>query len=506
MLRPANLFPADKFLEAWRDVLLFTEHTWGAHDSVVHPDSEPVKAQWKVKESFGLEADSKTRSLLTAALPSAPGKGQTNQIDIFNTCSWPRTDAVILSKEQSVGGDRIVDSSGHAVASQRLAGGELVFLAKDVPPFGASRFRVAAGAASPPPSAVRVEGNSIRSSDFDLTVDPSTGAIRSLRAARLGRELVDTNAQTALNDYFYLPGENLKDLKRNGPVKIRVREAGPLVASLLVESEAPGLKQLVREIRVTSGLDRVEMINTLDKLAVRSKEGIHFGFGLDVPAGVLRYDVPFGVVRPNEDQLDGSCKNWLAVQRWVDISNPDYGVTWASPDAPLIEIGAITANLLGPVEKLSRWIKNLPPSQTLYSWALNNHWHTNFRANQDGLMTFRYALCAHGAYDPAAATRFGMAYSQPLQVAPASGRNPLASRLRMRNEHIIVAGLKPSDDGQGLILRLFNVSGKAETASLEWASPAPSKMWLSNLSEKKVKLLARNLELSPWEFITLRVE
>jgi alpha-mannosidase len=473
---------------------------------VVHPDSEPVKAQWKVKESFGLEADLKTRTLLTAALPSGPGTSQRGQIDIFNTCSWPRTDVVILSKEQSSGGDRILDSAGHAIASQRLASGELVFLAKDVPPLGATRYRIAAGAASPPSAAVRVEGNSIRSAEFDLTVDPSTGAIRSLRAARLGRELVDAHAQTALNDYFYLPGENLNDLKRNGPVKIRVQEAGPLVASLVVESEAPGLKQLVREIRVISGLDRVELINTLDKLAVRTKEGIHFGFGFDVPAGVLRYDVPFGVVRPNEDQLDGSCKNWLAVQRWVDISNPDYGVTWATLDAPLIEIGAITANLLGPVEKLSRWIQKLPPSQTLYSWALNNHWHTNFRADQEGLITFRYALHAHGAYDPAVATRFGMAYSQPLLAAPASGRNPLASRLRMRNERIVVAGLKPSDDGQGHILRLFNVSGEATTASLEWASPVPSKMWLSNLSEKKVKPLAGNLELSPWEFITLRVE
>ena len=39
-------------------------------------------------------------------------------------------------------GDVVKDAQGQQVPSQRLASGELVFLARDVPAFGAKRYRV----------------------------------------------------------------------------------------------------------------------------------------------------------------------------------------------------------------------------------------------------------------------------------------------------------------------------------------------------------------------------
>ncbi len=37
MLRPAK-YPAERFYDAWRNVMLYDEHTWGAHDSITDPD------------------------------------------------------------------------------------------------------------------------------------------------------------------------------------------------------------------------------------------------------------------------------------------------------------------------------------------------------------------------------------------------------------------------------------------------------------------------------------
>jgi len=98
----------------------------------------------------------------------------------------------------------------------------------------------------------------------------------------------------------------------------------------------------VREVRVVHGLDRVELLNLVDKQAVRAKEGAHFGFGFNVPDGTMRMDMGWTVVRPELDQLPAACKNSISVQRWVDISNDRFGVTWASVDAPLIEVGGLT--------------------------------------------------------------------------------------------------------------------------------------------------------------------
>ena len=60
-----------------------------------------------------------------------------------------------------------------------------------------------------------------------------------LRTNRFESNLVDTASGQALNDYLYLRGNNLADLKRNGPVKYR-KEPESLLASLLIESDAPG--------------------------------------------------------------------------------------------------------------------------------------------------------------------------------------------------------------------------------------------------------------------------
>jgi len=68
--------------------------------------------------------------------------------------------------------------------------------------------------------------------------------------------------------YFYR-ATTWADAQRNGPVKITMKENGPVVASLLVESEAPGCRSLVREVRLTADADYVELIDTVDKLARR---------------------------------------------------------------------------------------------------------------------------------------------------------------------------------------------------------------------------------------------
>ena len=535
-IRNPGPFPAAAFQEAWRNVLLYSEHTWGAHNSISQPDLPFVRDQWKVKQAFALDADQQSRQLLLQSLggvrpspgaaalerprpsdlaqaprPSdgaAPGDGRTpadNAVDVFNTSSWQRTDLVTLTGGQSAAGDRVVDAKGKVVPSQRLANGQLVFLARKVPAFSAQRFRVEPGAA-PARGSVKAEANTLVHPEFTARIDERTGAIVSLFSRLLNRELVDTKAATALNDYFYLPGADLKGLQRNGWPRISVKERGPLVASLVIESDAPGCKRLLREVRVVDGLDSVEIINTIEKLPVRAKEGVHFGFGFNVPDGAVRMDVGWAAVRPELDQIPAACKNWFSVQRWVDISNDRFGVTWSPVDAPLVEIGGITANLIGSQTNPDVWIQHLQPSQTIYSWVMNNHWHTNYRAEQEGPTVFRFAIRPHKGFVPEDAARFGVACSQPLIVAPASGPASSKPRFELSSDKVAVTAFKPSDDGKAWIVRLFGASGKAEKVKLAWASPAPQQVWLSDTSEKPRGKAASSIEVPGWGIVTLRAE
>ena len=91
-------------------------------------------------------------------------------------------------------------------------------------------------------------------------------------------------------------------------------------------------------------------------------------------------------------------------------------------------------------------------------------------------------------------------------MAKATGRNPIRSRLRLSSDKVLVTALKPSDDGKGWIVRLFGASGKAEKVKLSWSVPAPSHVWLSDLSEEPAQEAGHAIEVPGWGIVTLRAE
>ena len=321
-LRRPQAYPAAAFTDAWNDVMLYSEHTWGAAGSVSSPEDAQTTGQWAIKREYALEADRRSRELLNQALIG--GKVIAAAFDIYNTCSWPRTELVTLDAGQSRAGDRVLDERGAPVPSQRLSTGELCFLARDVQPFASRRFRVVAGKPQPPEAAVTVGDHALGNGLVNVGLDPASGAIAEMTGRDVpGGNLVDRRKGPGLNDYLYLLGSDNKDNQRAGPARISVREHGPLVAELEAESTAPGCRNLKRRVRVIAGQDRVELTDILDKERAPKTPGSgHYGiavenvnlaFPLAVPDGQTYLDVPFGVVRPDNDQIPTSCKDWFTV-------------------------------------------------------------------------------------------------------------------------------------------------------------------------------------------------
>ncbi len=486
-------YPADKFYQAWHNVILYDEHTWGAYNSISEPDKDFVKGQWKVKAAFATDAQQQSNDLLHAASASAQYPAKLSSIDVFNTLSWDRTDLVTVPKSLAIAGDLVRGPDEKVIPSQRLSSGDLVFVATNVPAFGSSRYTFAEGK----PAEAGPEMMPIV-----LTINESSGAIQSMASRDLQMDLVDPNSRVGINSYFYVPGANPKNAQPGGPAQVTFPDRGAVLVSVLAEGQAPGCNKLTREARIIHALNRVDLINTLDKQPIRRKEGVHFGFAFNVPNGVMRMDIPFAVVRPELDQIQGSCKNWFTVQRWVDVSNDNFGVTWATIDAPLVEVGAITADVTGGVP----WIKKLEPSQTLYSYVMNNYWHTNYKADQDGPTTFRYAIRPHKQFDPVEAAKFGIEVSQPLLVLPARERAPSQPRLKVEGAGVIVTALKPSNDGRAWIVRLFGASGKDQKARIIWNDPKPKTMHLSDLAENVGEHIADDIAVPAWTLVTVRAE
>jgi alpha-mannosidase len=310
----------------------------------------------------------------------------------------------------------------------------------------------------------------------------------------------------------------LKDLQRNGPVTIRVGEPGPLVACLIVESAAPGCRKLTREVRVQAEADFVELINDVDKERAprpangdyherSAKESVNFAFEFNVPGGDMRLDLPLAVIRPEADQMPSACKNWFTVGRWADVANRNRGIEWVTLDAPLVEVGGITATLLNSQTNPDTWRKTVGPTQKLYSWAMNNHWGTNYRAYQEGLTRFRFILRPYRKSDPAENSRFAIGFSQPLLPLRARGaKPPKSSLLRLNSDDVLITALKPTDDGHAVIARLFGASGRAASLKLDWGGLKPKTVFTTDTSEKPRTKVGSRVSVPGYGLVSLRAE
>jgi alpha-mannosidase len=522
MLAPRS-YDESAYATAWRDVLMYSEHTWGAWCSVSDSENPFTKKQSDYKRDFAVKAESRSEALIAASLSASDARVQ-GSIDVHNTSSWSRTGIVYLSRQLSSAGDSVATADGRPVPSQRLSCGELAILASDIPALATASYKTSSGPAHRSDHAVTIKDNVLTNRFLSVHVDSETGDIVELYRNGRRENLVNRD-HGAVNQYLFLSGVDFAHLGRSGKPTITVEENGPLVASIRIDSSAPGCRQLTRRIRLCEETDFVEISNIVDKERAPlnphpgqgdqgadfaqhgSKESVQFAFPLSVPNGKMLLDIPLGAMQPEIDQLPGSCKNWLPVGRWIDVSNESSGVTWATLDAPLVEVGGITATMLGSQKVPALWRQHIEPTQTFYSWVMNNHWGTNYLAYQSGPVIFRYALRPHEGEDIAAASRFATGLSQPLLVSPSVNHEFASpSMLKIEPASALLTELKPSDDGKAWIVRLFAASDEDVSAHLTWSSKNIGQTFLSNLAEEPLRPVSGDVSIAGWDLVTLRVE
>ena len=283
---------------------------------------------------------------------------------------------------------------------------------------------------------------------------------------------MDAKARVKLNQYIYenpVGGRDaVNDMSRARPAEfVRVSPvaasmapglSGPVASSLVIKSAAKPCPDIQQEIILYDGLKRIDIVNRLKKDETREAEGLYFAFPFGVEAGKLRMEIADGTMAPETEQLPGTTRDWHPVQNWVEVAGPKQTVVWSPIEAPLVEFGDINTG---------KWLRKLPMTNTaLYSYVMNNYWHTNFKAGQGGPFVFRYALTSRpGGEDLVASTRFGWEVHSPLAAAwlPAKNAGPLpaagASLFSLDKANVIIQAVKTAESGDGIVLRLREIAG-----------------------------------------------
>jgi hypothetical protein len=498
----------EEIYQAWRNCILYDEHTWGAYCSISEPDTAFTKAQWKIKAQFAVDADKQARAILDRGVSGLASLVRTDDpaLVVFNPSSWPRTDVIETRLPEGMGladadvpcnttpqGSTLlvkdVPACGYRVlklvprTQQPTAPKSAPEATPDLPPAATPKLAPTATpdlALAPIPELAAKAwpfGNVIESRFYRVEFDPRTGGIVSIRDKELNQELVDPKAPFQLNQYVYVAGGSnatrivmnpnapAPDLKlaTSGKALLGRRNRPGVSESMTVVTEGPMAAHIQSWITVWDDIKRIDITNFFRKEQTYAKEAVYFAFPFASRQPTFRYEAPAAIVNANRDMLPGACLDWFTVQHFVEVEGRDATVAWATPDAPLVCLQDINRG---------KWQTQLPlTTGHLYAYVMNNYWHTNYLAGQGGDYTFRFAITSRPKSDNVASARFGWAASAnpqgPLPQQP-------TSLLAVDEPGVIVIGTKKADEGSGLVVRLWEITGQATTAHLRLDKHIPA--------------------------------
>jgi alpha-mannosidase len=381
--------------EAKRDVVMFHEHTWGAYNSISEPDAPFVIHQWNYKKRFVDSAKYYTDKIEAALFPQTDNP---SALIVYNSLGWSRTSYVEMDWPSALTGNTLVDEKGNFVPVQKLASGKMVFMT-DVPAAGKASYRFGP----------MVKRAPVKADYIAYTTNTNTGAINYLSA--LGRNWVDTG-KYALGEAIYVKGLDPANHFFTVAKKERLLDSGNIVKQEKVNCTLEGTNSVNYVITQFNGTNDLQIAVTIDKKAIRDKEAIHIALPFLIENPEVKIGMDNSYITPEKGQIPGSNKDFYSVQRWLDVSNKDYGVTISSPEGALFEVGdMVDEREVNEGTKL--WKKENHSSATIFLYAMNNYWHTNSKADQDGKVTFNIYLHFHKQFDLKEAQRFGEEMSEP---------------------------------------------------------------------------------------------
>jgi hypothetical protein len=276
---------------------------------------------------------------------------------------------------------------------------------------------------------------------WSLSVDPTTGGLRSLRERTSGREwaapgsytfgqlvhelVVHPRGRAAVGNLARVIALDVADEAPRrafepGPIiehtMLTISDTpqtthGPVFDAVTLRGEAARIGRVEISWRCYHTLPLVELVLDWDKRWSDRPEAAYVAFPFAIQGERLLLETGGGFFQPGSHaaggQLPGTCSSYYTIQRAAIIAG-DGGapLLWLPLDAPLVMPNALDYN---------RWeTEPWDWNGLLTSMPVNHYWHTNFPTSQRGPIRLRYRLISgHGFADTEAAIRAAL----PNEVA-----------------------------------------------------------------------------------------
>jgi alpha-mannosidase len=270
-----------------------------------------------------------------------------------------------------------------------------------------------------------------------------------------------------------------------GARSARVERAGPLRAEVVFEHEIGSASHLVQTVRLDAGARRVEF-HTEVEWRERHRM-LKVAFPLGVHADRATYEMPFGhAERPTHySTLADLARYEVPGHRWADLSEHGYGVA-------LLNDGKYGHSAFGDTLRLSLLRATTSPDP---------------EADQ-GHHRFAYALMPHaGGWREAGVVAEARRFNQPLLWAQGSAQP--RSYATVDDPNLVLDTIKRAEDGDALVVRLYEAHGARGAASLRLGLPVKSAHFANLLEDQgeaaRVDGDAIEVPYRPYEIVTLLI-
>lgn len=479
-------YPQDWINSAWNKVMLNQ-----FHDTISGTDISPsIEDALKRYEQVITEGKIKLDERLKSLTAQVNTKGRKNElvIVVFNPLSWDRKDFVEieLQADENKNSVQIRDNENNLIPVQilkRYLKNNVPFVKilfeAEVPSLGYASYWAKIEKSRKTEYQFRDSIDEIENKFFHLTIDTSTGLLKSIYDKSMDREILNVksggNKIQIFEDYgdaegflispkgfgeYYLWPENSLDM--DDDVEIELIESGPVRTTVQIKKKFK-LARFIQQIHLYSDICRVDFDLVLDWNG--KNKMVKVAFPLTVNNDSATYEVPYGTIsRPSIGEEH-------VAQKWVDISNGEYGVSLLNDSRYGHDI---TSNMI----RLS---------------VLRSPDHPVNATDEKGIHHVKYAIYPHkGDWKEGQTMHRGYEFNYPLiAVTEKCHAGILPSRhsfIVAEPENVIVSVLKKAEDSEDLILRFFETHGVNCEAKIKF-----SPFWnfdaihLTDLLENEIK-------------------
>ncbi len=517
--------------DMWRNMLLTDEHTWGAANSVIDPESNQATSQLEVKDSFPIRAQAAVDTLMKAGMATLADSipAGAGSLIVFNALNWPRSGLVEfdLSKKQELADPAVGSVVPLQLVHEENELNRVRFVAQDVPALGYKVYQIRDTTASIARPAT-VQSTVLESPYYRVELDPASGAVRSIYDKDLRKELVDQQSNYRLGQYLYVtdanPANNQHLTWYSGKLDLQIHPAhdGKILSvtrtpygwEAQMESTATHTPAIVTSIRLFEHEKKIEIVEDIDKEKVLDKEAVYFAFPFAVNHPQFQYELQTTSMDPSRDMYPGAGHEWFSVQHWVSVQANGVSATLMPLDVPLVTLGDVDRG---------QWLKEFGERRaTIFSFAMNNYWEDNYVGSQGGKFHFRYIVTSAPLTNEGQLSRMGWDEATPLEFNYVSRADkshdqhyPLnggqASFAQIDDPDLLLETWKPAEDQNGTVLRFLDLGGQTRSVSFRLPVFRLASAWQADSVERNQDQLPIkdghefSVTIHPHEIVTVRI-